>query len=505
MLAPVGLPTFAKPCAPASEVYQALKKLLGERGLSTNVGDEGGFAPSLASNVAAVELLVEAIRAAGYRPGDDVALALDPATHRALRRRPLHPGERRPHPDQRRDGRPLGRLVREVPHRQHRGRAGGGRLGGLGLLTSRLGKHVQLVGDDLLVTNTERLDRAISAQGGERDPRQGQPDRHADRGDRRHPRALDAGWGAVMSHRSGETEDTTIADLAVALGTGQIKSGAPPAANAPPSTTASCASKPSSAPAPATPATACSPRGDSRMGLNRLSEKPPQRISGIPSPDAYAPPSRPPERPGSRRLDAYRQTQFLLGADLDLFADLDDPAARARQGRLPVAAPHPRARRHHGAVVARLRYLQRRHAPGDARLLRVCPAPRAHRAETIAAEEALRAGEMAHAPRVDVQHPQAGRAHKAFEFELGRYFAERGRRQGRRPTQRLPTRGRPGLAPPSARPCCRSLRSRTTSVSPSPSPTSPFTSAGQRSRSAGSSPSPDGRHRWRWTPRASSR
>ena len=87
MLAPVGLPTFAEALRAGAEIYQALKKLLDERGLSTNVGDEGGFAPSLGSNVAAVELLVEAIEAAGYRPGDDVALALDPATQRAVRER----------------------------------------------------------------------------------------------------------------------------------------------------------------------------------------------------------------------------------------------------------------------------------------------------------------------------------------------------------------------------------------------------------------------------------
>ena len=132
MLAPVGLPTFADALRAGSEIYQALKKLLDKRGLSTNVGDEGGFAPSLGTNVAAVELLVEAITAAGYRPGDDVALALDPASTELYENGKLQPGEREPQPHERRDGRPVGRLVRQLSHRQHRRRAGGGRLGGLG-------------------------------------------------------------------------------------------------------------------------------------------------------------------------------------------------------------------------------------------------------------------------------------------------------------------------------------------------------------------------------------
>ena len=98
MLAPVGLPTFAEALRAGAEVYQALKKLLDDRGLSTNVGDEGGFAPSLGNNVAAVELLVEAIEAAGYRPGDDVALALDPATSELYEDGTLQPGQRGPQP-----------------------------------------------------------------------------------------------------------------------------------------------------------------------------------------------------------------------------------------------------------------------------------------------------------------------------------------------------------------------------------------------------------------------
>jgi enolase len=139
MLAPVGLPTFAEALRAGSEIYQALKKLLDQRGLSTNVGDEGGFAPSLGSNVSAVELLVEAITAAGYRPGDDVALALDPASTELYENGKYKPGQREPQPDQRRDGRAMGRLVREIPHRQHRRRPGGRRLGRLGPsdLTSR--------------------------------------------------------------------------------------------------------------------------------------------------------------------------------------------------------------------------------------------------------------------------------------------------------------------------------------------------------------------------------
>jgi enolase len=227
MLAPVGLPTFADALRAGSEIYQALKKLLDQRGLSTNVGDEGGFAPSLGSNVSAVELLVEAITAAGYRPGDDVALALDPAStelyengkyNLASESRSLTSAE----------------MVdlwagwcEKYPIVSIEDGLAEDDWDGWALLTSRLGKTVQLVGDDLLVTNTKLLEKAIAAKSANAILVKVNQIGTLSEAIGATRLALDSGWGAMMSHRSGETEDTFIADLAVALGTGQIKAGAP--------------------------------------------------------------------------------------------------------------------------------------------------------------------------------------------------------------------------------------------------------------------------------------
>ncbi|HLF71732.1 MAG TPA: phosphopyruvate hydratase, partial [Dehalococcoidia bacterium] len=164
MLVPLGLPTFAEALRAGSEVYQALKRLLTDRGLSTNVGDEGGFAPTLPNNVAAVELLIQAIEAAGYRPGEDVALGLDPATSE------LYEGGRYVLASEGRsltsaemvdlwaswcDRYPIVSIEDGLAEDDWEGWA---------LLTQRLGDRVQLVGDDLLVTNRERLDRAIDSR-----------------------------------------------------------------------------------------------------------------------------------------------------------------------------------------------------------------------------------------------------------------------------------------------------------------------------------------------------
>jgi len=227
MLAPVGAGTFGEALRAGSEVYQALKRLLGDRGLSTNVGDEGGFAPTLPSNVAAVELLVEAIEAAGYRPGADVAIALDPATSEIFA-----------------DGRYVlaseGRSLTSAelvdlwagwceryPIVSIEDGLAEDDWEGWALLTRRLGERVQLVGDDLLVTNIERLERAIAEQAANAILVKVNQIGTLTEAVEATYRALAAGWGAVISHRSGETEDTTIADLAVGLGTGQIKAGAP--------------------------------------------------------------------------------------------------------------------------------------------------------------------------------------------------------------------------------------------------------------------------------------
>jgi enolase len=228
MLAPVGSPTFREALRAGAEVYQSLKKLLTQRELSTNVGDEGGFAPSLENNIAAVELLVQAIEAVGYRPGEDVAIALDPATSElyqdgryilASEDRSLTSAEMVDLWAEWCDRYPIVSIEDGLAEDDWDGWA---------LLTERLGGRVQLVGDDLLVTNSERLERAIGAKAANAILVKVNQIGTLTEAIAATERALRTpGWGAVMSHRSGETEDTTIADLAVALGTGQIKTGAP--------------------------------------------------------------------------------------------------------------------------------------------------------------------------------------------------------------------------------------------------------------------------------------
>jgi enolase len=227
MLAPVGLPTFAEALRAGAEVYQALKRLLHDRGLSTNVGDEGGFAPSLATNVDAVDLLVAAIEAAGYKPGDQVALALDPASSELYRDGLYHlPSE----------GRSLtsAEMVdlwagwcRRYPIVSIEDGLAEDDWDGWKLLTERLGAEVQLVGDDLLVTNLDRLNRAIEARAANAILVKVNQIGTLSEAIAATERALAEDWGAVISHRSAETDDTTIADLAVAVGCGQIKAGAP--------------------------------------------------------------------------------------------------------------------------------------------------------------------------------------------------------------------------------------------------------------------------------------
>lgn len=227
MVMPIGAATFAEALRMGAEVYQALKKVLQKRGLSTNVGDEGGFAPSLPGNEDAIEAVLAAIEAAGYRPGEQVALALDPAASEfyhdgkyvlARENRELSAEEMAAFWEAWCDKYPIVSIEDGMAEDD---------WGGWWQLTARLGRRVQIVGDDLFVTNVERLAKGI---------RQGAANsiliklnqigtvtetlaaiEMAQRG----------GWTAVVSHRSGETDDTTIADLAVAAGTGQIKAGAP--------------------------------------------------------------------------------------------------------------------------------------------------------------------------------------------------------------------------------------------------------------------------------------
>ena len=227
MIVPVGAPTFREGVRWSSEVYHALRGLLSERGLSTNVGDEGGFAPSLATNDAAVELLVEAIELAGRRPGDEIAIALDPATTE------LYEAGRY---ELAREGRSLtsGDLAELWAGWAERypivsiedGMAEDDWAGWSGL-QARLGDRVQLVGDDVFVTNIERLQRGIDERAANailiKLNQIGTLTETLDAINLAHS----AGFATVISHRSGETEDTTISHLVVATGSGQIKTGAP--------------------------------------------------------------------------------------------------------------------------------------------------------------------------------------------------------------------------------------------------------------------------------------
>jgi enolase len=227
MVAPVGAPTFAEALRMGSEVYHALFRLLHDRGLPTTVGDEGGFAPPLPRNDAAIELILEAIGNAGYRPGGDVAIALDPATSeleaggRYVLAREGRTLERKELVDLWEDwcGRyPILSIEDGMAQEDWEGWR---------LLTERLGSRVQLVGDDIFVTNVERIRRGIEENAANsvliKVNQIGTLTETLDA----IAEARKAGWTCVISHRSGETEDTTIADLVVATGTGQIKSGAP--------------------------------------------------------------------------------------------------------------------------------------------------------------------------------------------------------------------------------------------------------------------------------------
>jgi enolase len=227
MVVPVGAPTFAEALRVGSEVFHALKRTLASRGLATAVGDEGGFAPDLESNEAALKALVDGIEAAGYTPGSDVAIALDPATSEIFE----GGAYKLEHEGRDLSGTELaaywGELAGRYPIVSIEDGMDEEDWDGWKALTDQLGATVQLVGDDLFVTNTERLRRGIDTgvansilikvnQIGTLSETLAAIDM-----------AREAGYTAVMSHRSGETEDTTIADLAVATGCGQIKTGAP--------------------------------------------------------------------------------------------------------------------------------------------------------------------------------------------------------------------------------------------------------------------------------------
>jgi enolase len=227
MVVPVGASTYSEGLRTGVEVFHALKRTLHDRGLSTAVGDEGGFAPDLDSNEAALEMLIAGIEAAGHRPGDDVAIALDPATSEIFNDGAYvleHEGRTL-------DSAALVEYWSDMCARYPIISIEDGLdeedWDGWKLLTEKLGERVQLVGDDLFVTNTERLQRGIEAGAANSILIKVNQIGTLTETLAAMRMAEEAGYTAVMSHRSGETEDTTIADLAVATGCGQIKTGAP--------------------------------------------------------------------------------------------------------------------------------------------------------------------------------------------------------------------------------------------------------------------------------------
>jgi len=227
MVVPVGAGSFAECLRMGTEVFHALKKTLHARGLSTAVGDEGGFAPDLESNEAALQALVEGIEAAGYRPGDQIAIAMDPATSELCSNGSY---------ELEHEGRSLSsdelaaywaELAGKYPILSIEDGMDEEDWDGWKALTQRIGDRVQLVGDDLFVTNPERLRRGIELGVANSILIKVNQIGTLTETLEAVRTAREAGYTAVMSHRSGETEDVTIADLAVATGCGQIKTGAP--------------------------------------------------------------------------------------------------------------------------------------------------------------------------------------------------------------------------------------------------------------------------------------
>jgi enolase len=227
MLAPVGAASFSEALRWCAETYHALKSLLKDRGLSTALGDEGGFAPDLPSNEEALRLLLQAIDAAGYRPGEEIALALDVASTELYADRAYTlAGEHRTFTSPE-FASYLAELCDRYPIISIEDGMAEDDWDGWRALTQRLGKRVQLVGDDVFVTSTERLARGIE-QGVANSilVKVNQIGTLTETLDTV-ALATRAAYTAMMSHRSGETEDTTIADLAVATNCGQLKAGAP--------------------------------------------------------------------------------------------------------------------------------------------------------------------------------------------------------------------------------------------------------------------------------------
>jgi len=227
MIAPVGAPNFAEALRWGAEIYHQLKKVLKDGGYSTGVGDEGGFAPALKRNADALELILKAIAGAGYRPGEDVVLALDPASSGFFENGLYH---------LRTEGRKVGaeemvamyaEWVKMYPIAVLEDGLAEDDWAGWKVLNRELGDKIELVGDDLFVTNVERIARGIAEDVANAVLIKLNQIGSLTETNAAVRLAYDANWGAMVSHRSGETVDSFIADLTVALGTGHLKTGAP--------------------------------------------------------------------------------------------------------------------------------------------------------------------------------------------------------------------------------------------------------------------------------------
>ncbi len=227
MVVPAGAGNFRQALQIAAEVYNSLKKVLKDKGLNTNVGDEGGFAPSLPSNKAAIEVILVAIEKAGYQPGKDCFIALDPAANEfyqegkyilATEGKSLSTSEMVDY---------YAGWVSSYPIISIEDGLSEDDWDGWQLLTQKIGDKIQLVGDDLYTTNVNRLTKGIQLKASNSILIKLNQIGTLTETINAIEMAREAGWTAVISHRSGETEDTTIADLATGLSTGQIKTGAP--------------------------------------------------------------------------------------------------------------------------------------------------------------------------------------------------------------------------------------------------------------------------------------
>ncbi|MEG0308209.1 MAG: phosphopyruvate hydratase [Clostridium sp.] len=227
MVMPAGAESFSEALRMGSEVYHALKSILKAKGLSTGVGDEGGFAPDLASNEEAIKIIMEAIEKAGFVPGKDIFIALDPASSEFFEDGKYNlAGEGRIlTPEQMADY--YVELTEKYPIISIEDGMAEEDWAGWKYLTDKIGKKVQLVGDDLFVTNTTRLERGIESETANSILIKLNQIGTLTETINAIEMASRAGYTAVVSHRSGETEDTTIADLVVAMNAGQIKTGAP--------------------------------------------------------------------------------------------------------------------------------------------------------------------------------------------------------------------------------------------------------------------------------------